>query len=309
VNILVTGAGGFVGTTLTRRLAQDREVRVRALVRRPQPHWPAAFEQVVGDIADERVRSRAVVGMDLVVHLAARVHVMRDTAADPLEAFRRVNVGATIALAQAAAAAGVTRFIFLSSVKVHGEEGRFTELDAPAPTDAYATSKLEAELALRALTATGAMEDVIIRPPLVYGPNVRANFDALIRAVRRGIPLPFGAVRNRRSLISVDNIADAIVRCTTHPAAARQTFLVSDGEDLSTPELIRRLAAALDRPARLFSVPPAVLSLAAACVGRADMAQRLLGTLCVDVTKARQVLDWVPPVPVDDALARTVRSC
>jgi nucleoside-diphosphate-sugar epimerase len=211
-------------------------------------------------------------------------------------------------LARQAAAAGVKRFVFLSSVKVNGESGRYTEADPPAPEDAYGISKHEAEAALRAIAQDTGMDVVIIRPPLVYGPGVRANFLALMRAVSRGIPLPLGAVNNRRSLVALSNLVDFIITCIEHPAAANETFLLSDGEDLSTTDLIRRLAGAMGRPARLLPVPESVLIAGAALLGRRDIAQRLLGTLRVDTSKARQLLGWVPPITVDEGLRLAVAA-
>jgi nucleoside-diphosphate-sugar epimerase len=245
-----------------------------------------------------------LIGVDIVVHLAARVHVMRDSATDPLAEFRRVNVAGTERLALAAATAGVRRFVFLSSVKVNGEKGGYNESDPPAPQDAYGISKHEAELGLRVIAAETGMEVVIIRPPLVYGPGVKANFHVLLWAVARGVPLPLGAIHNRRSLVALDNLVDIIVTCIDHPAAANQTFLVSDGEDLSTTELIRHLARAMGRPARLIPVPASVLMAGATLLGKREVAARLCGSLQVDITKARELLGWLPPITMDEGLRR-----
>jgi nucleoside-diphosphate-sugar epimerase len=234
--------------------------------------------------------------------------MMSEAIVNPLAEYRRVNVAGTSAFARQAAAAGVKRFVFLSSVKVNGESGRYTEADPPAPEDAYGISKHEAEAALRAIAKDTGMDVVIIRPPLVYGPGVRANFLALMRAVSRGIPLPLGAVNNRRSLVALGNLVDFIVTCIEHPAAANETFLLSDGEDLSTTDLIRRLAAAMGRPARLLPVPESVLIAGAALLGRRDIARRLLGTLQVDTSKAGQLLGWVPPITVDEGLRLAVAT-
>jgi nucleoside-diphosphate-sugar epimerase len=227
---------------------------------------------------------------------------MNDTAADPLTAFRAVNVDGTLNLVRQAATAGVKRFVFISSVKVNGEltqPGRaFTETDAAAPQDAYGQSKHEAEQGLRQLAADTGMEVVIIRPPLVYGPGVKANFAALMRAVQRGWPLPLGAVHNQRSLVALDNLVDFIVTCITHPQAANQTFLVSDGEDLSTTELVRGMAQAVGVPARLLPVPVWALQAGATLLGKGDAVQRLCGNLQVDISKARNLLGWTPPVSV-----------
>ena len=239
MTLLITGGTGFVGQALVKRLD---ELPVRLATRLDFMKW-----------------EEALVGITAVVHLAARVHVMQDTAADPLTAFRSVNVDGTLNLARLAAATGAKRFVFISSIKVNGEStppGRaFTEADAPNPQDAYGQSKFEAEQGLRQLSADTGMEVVIIRPPLVYGPGVKANFAALMSAVQRGWPLPLGAVHNQRSLVALDNLVDFIVTCITHPQAANQTFLVSDGQDLSTNELVLGMAQAARVPARLLPVP------------------------------------------------------
>jgi nucleoside-diphosphate-sugar epimerase len=306
VRVLVTGATGFVGTALVDRLVRDSLVTVRAVVRGKAEDLPASVERIVADIDAGWNWHDGLAGVNTIVHLAARVHVMRDQAADPLTEYRRVNVAGTLNLARQAARTGVHRFVALSSVKVNGESGNYSESDQPAPEDPYGISKLEAEVGLRAIAAATSMEVVIIRAPLVYGPRVRANFETLIRAVARGVPLPLGAARNRRSFVGIDNLVDFIMTCMTHPAAANETFFVSDGEDLSTADLVRRLARAMGRPARLIPISSPVLSAAAALSGRRDLARRLLGSLCVDITKARQRLDWVPPVSVDEGLRRAV---
>jgi UDP-glucose 4-epimerase len=253
-----------------------------------------------------------LVGITTVVHLAARVHVMRDTEAYPLAAFRVVNVVETLSLARQAAAAGVRRFVFISSVKVNGETTQpghpFTADDAPAPLDPYGISKMEAEQGLRQIAAETGMEVVIIRPPLVYGPGVKANFSAMMRWLQRGVPLPLGAIDNQRSLVALDNLVDLIITCISHPAAANQTFLVSDGEDVSTSELLRRMGRAMGRPARLLPVPAGLLKLAATLAGRRDMAQRLCGSLQVDIEKTRQLLGWSPPLTLDQGLKKAAQG-
>jgi nucleoside-diphosphate-sugar epimerase len=235
---------------------------------------------------------------------------MHDTEVDPLTAFHAVNVQGTLNLACQAAAAGVKRFVFISSVKVNGECTQsvraFTEADAPNPQEAYGRSKHEAELGLRQISADTGMEVVIIRPPLVYGPGVKANFAALMKAVQRGWPLPLGAVHNQRSLVALDNLVDFIFTCTTHPQAANQTFLVSDGRDLSTTELVHGLAQAARVPARVLPVPVWVLKTGAALLGKSDAMQRLCGSLQIDISKARRLLGWVPPVSVEEGLRRAV---
>ncbi len=251
--------------------------------------------------------------VDQVVHLAARVHVINDKSMDPLAEFRQVNVEGTANLARQAAAAGVRRFVYLSSIKVNGEftqEGHpFTADDTPAPEDPYGVSKHEAEQALRQIAADTTMEVVIIRPPLVYGPGVKANFESMMRWLSRGVPLPLAVVtKNRRSLVALDNLVDLSMTCLSHPAAANQTFLVSDGEDLSTAGLLRRMGAALGHPARLFYVPPLMLKIGAHAVKKTGIYQRLCGSLQLDITKTRRLLDWIPPVSVDEGLRRAAEG-
>ena len=308
MKLLVTGANGFVGRALVSQLIRRGRTVVGA-VRDDSRDVPAGARRIrVGDLAADTDWRAAVGGIDVVVHLAARVHVTRDSSADPLGEFRRVNVEGTNRLARQAAAAGVRRFVFLSSVKVNGESGIYRESDVPAPNDAYGISKREAELSLTEIAAETRMSVVVIRPPLVYGPGVKANFRALMLAVARGMPLPFGAVDNRRSLVALDNLIDFIIRCAEEPAAANETFLVSDGEDLSTPELIRRLAQAMGRRAWLVPVPARVLTAVAALLNQRDAAQRLLGSLQVDISKARRVLAWAPPITVDEGLRRAAAA-
>jgi len=272
---------------------------------------PGRFEgALVGAIDGLTDWSRELAAVCKVIHLAARVHVMNDIEADPLKAFRAVNVDGTLNLARQASAAGVKRFVFISSVKVNGESTQrgqaFTEADAPNPLDAYGQSKHEAELGLRQLSAETGMEVVIIRPPLVYGPGVKANFAALMRAVQRGWPLPLGAVHNQRSLVALDNLVDFVVTCITHPQAANQTFLVSDGQDLSTTELVRGMAKAAGVTARLLPVPVWALQAGASLLGKGDAVQRLCGNLQVDMSKARSLLGWLPPVSVEEGLRRAM---
>lgn len=264
---------------------------------------------VVPDLTEQVNWEQVVAGQDVIIHSAARVHVMNDLSANPLAEFRTVNVDGTLNLARQAAAAGVKRFIFISSIKVNGEGtlrgNPYTAFDTPAPEDPYGISKMEAEQGLRLIADETGMEVVIIRPVLVYGPGVKANFLSMMRWVHKGIPLPLGAINNSRSLVSLDNLADLIVTCIDHPAAANQTFLVSDGEDLSTTELLRRVGAALGKPARLLPVPPKLLDFGASLFGKKAVAQRLLGSLQVDISHTCSTLGWKPPVTVDEALAKT----
>ncbi len=257
--------------------------------------------------------SVALQGVDAVVHCAARVHVMNVDTTDTLKAYREVNVCSTLKLARQAAMAGVRRFVFVSSIKVNGEfteAGQsFTADDVSAPEEPYGVSKHEAEQLLRQIAAETGMEVVIIRPPLVYGPGVKANFESMMRWLARGVPLPLAAVtQNRRSLVALDNLVDLIVTCLTHLSAANQTFLVSDGEDLSTADLLRRMGAALGHPARLFYMPPSMLKLGSQLVNKPGIYQRLCSSLQLDVAKTRQLLGWIPPVSVDEGLRRAAEG-
>lgn len=305
--VLVTGATGFVGTALVPAL-QLRGWQVRAAVRSPG-RTAADDEVVTGSLGEAFDWAPALRGVDRVVHLAARVHVMQDAAADPLTEFRRTNVAGTLSLARAAADAGVRRFVFVSSIKVNGEGTRdgvpFDANDSPAPADPYGVSKREAEDGLFEIGRDTGMEVVVVRPPLVYGPGVKANFEAMMRWLMRGVPLPLGAIGNRRTLVGLDNLVDLIATCLEHPAAAGEIFLAGDDEDLSTTDLLRRLAAALGVRARLIPVPAALLEAAAALIGKRSVAQRLCSNLQVDIGKARRLLGWTPPVPVDEGLRRT----
>lgn len=308
MRVLVTGAAGFVGSALVGRMVSENQYAIRAVVRRQPAVSTDNIDRVVAEIDSTTDWVHPLTEINVVVHLAARAHVMRDTAADPLEQYRRVNVDGTLNLARQAAGHQVSRFVYVSSVKVHGESGIFRETDEPSPEDAYGVSKHEAEIGLRQIASDTGMTVVIIRPPLVYGPGARANFGQLVRAVAAGIPLPLAAVRNQRSLVGLDNLVDFILVCLAHPAAANETFLVSDGEDLSTPDLVRRLARAMGRRHRLFPVPPSLLMMAATVVGKREVAGRVLGSLCVDTSKARHHLAWSPPVSVDEGLKRAVST-
>lgn len=305
--LLVTGATGFIGRALC-MTAVRRGWTVRAAVRGGGP--PAGVDGVaVGDIDAQTCWDEALHGVDTVIHLAARVHVLRDAATDPLAEFRRVNAAATGQLARAAIRHGVRRLVFVSSVKVNGEATRpgerFRESDPPAPVDAYGRSKLEAEQLLRDIAAADGLEVVIVRPPLVYGPGVRGNFARLLATVRRGVPLPLASVDNARSLVYVGNLVDALLLCAVHPAAAGQTYLVSDGEDLSTPALLRAVAMAGSVRASLWPFPPSLLLAAGSLLGRRQDLVRLLESLQVDNGKIRSELGWVPPFSVAEALQNT----
>jgi nucleoside-diphosphate-sugar epimerase len=309
---LVTGANGFVGSALCARLRSDGvfvQGAVRAL--NSEPYGSDVFG--IGSLSSDTDWRVALKNVDQIVHLAARVHVINDKDSDPLAEFRQINVESTANLARQAAAAGVRRFVFLSSIKVNGE---FTEAGRPftadhvaAPEDAYGVSKHEAEQLLWQSAAKTGMEVVIIRPPLVYGPGVRANFQSMMRWLASGLPLPLAAVtQNRRSLVALDNLVDLIVTCLNHPAAANQTFLVGDGEDLSTAELLKRMGAAMGRPARLFKMPPALLKLGATSLNKPGVYQRLCSSLQLDITKTRQLLGWTPPLSVDEGLRRAAEG-
>lgn len=290
MKILVTGATGFVGRALVPALSIDGH-EVRAIGRANGP--------TLDDVEAEW--HSLLEACDAVVHLAAMVHVMKDATA-LAEKFQAVNVDGTARLARQAAEAGVSRFVMLSSVKVHGESGHLSESSPRNPLDPYGRSKRDAEDAVCAVGAREGMDVVIIRPPLVYGPGVRANFATLAAAVRRGVPLPLGAIHNRRSLVGLQNLVSLLATCLTHPKAANQAFLVSDGEDLSTPELISRMASVLGREARLFPVPESLLTAMAGALGRRGEVRRLVGSLTVDIDKARRVLDWTPPMSIDAGL-------
>jgi nucleoside-diphosphate-sugar epimerase len=304
MRVLITGASGFVGAAVMRRLGQESRWTIRASSRTPPAAAGAGVEWMTApDLAAEADWRPLLDGVNVVVHLAARVHVMPPASA-PGDRYERVNVQGTRRLAEGAAAAGVQRVVFLSTVKVHGESGHFNEASAMAPADPYAASKRRGEDVLRDIAARTGLECVIVRSPLVYGPGVRANFQSLLAAVRRGTILPLASIANRRSLVGVDNLADMIAVCAEHPAAMNEAFLVSDGDDLSTPELVRRLAAAAGRQARLLPLPVWALRAAAAPLGRLPAVDRLTGSLTVDISKARRLLGWVPPVTVDEGLRR-----
>jgi len=304
MRVLVTGATGFVGRTLV-PLLLARGHAVRAAVRRPDAAVPGAETVAVGDIGPDTGWAEALDGVDAVVHLAARVHVMQDTAADPLAAFRAVNTAGTRRLAEAAAARGVRRFVYLSSIKAVTDESRpepIADSTPPDPHSPYGVSKREAELALAGIAG---LEPVILRPPLVYGPGVAGNLRTLLRLCARRVPLPLASVRNRRSLIHVDNLADAIALCLVHPAAPGRAFVLSDGAALSTADLIRAFSAGLGVAPRLFPCPPALLKLGATLTGRMAAYDRVAGSLELDDRGIRETLGWLPPCPPASGLRAT----
>lgn len=303
--LLVTGANGFVGKFLCQAL------RARDIAFVPAVRDAARDGQIaVGDLNANTCWRDALSGCDAVIHLAARVHMMSDQVADPLAVYRTVNCDATLNLARQAALTGVKRFVYVSSIKVNGEQTwgnqPFTVFDQPQPHDPYAQSKWEAEVALMKWAHQSGMEVAIVRPPLVYGPGVGANFLRLMRLVRMGVPLPLGAVYNRRSMVALDNLVDLLIACVHHPAAVGRTFLVSDDRDVGTPELIQMLAAAMERRAFLFPIPEKLLVAGATMLGKPAAAGRLLGSLQVDIGYTRQVLSWSPRVSMDYAIDATV---
>lgn len=309
----MTGGTGFVGSGVAERLVSDSLHGLRVVVRKPETLLAPGVERVVvSDIAPNVNWSNGLQDVDVVIHVAARVHVMAEASDNPLDEFRRVNTAGTLNLARQAAGTRARRFIFVSSIKVNGEATTlgtsFSADDIPAPLDPYGVSKMEAEQGLREIAEQTGMEVVIIRPPLVYGPGVKANFLTMMRWLARGVPLPLGAIDNRRSLVVLDNLVDLIVTCIDHPAAANQTFLVSDGEDLSTTQLLRRMGCALGKPARLIPVPPMLIKLGAALVGKPAVAQRLCDSLQVDISKTRRLLGWSPPVSVDEGLKKAAQG-
>ena len=310
MRVLVTGSSGFVGRAIMPLLLRRGHQPVEAVRRAQEKPDGRLTTVVVGDIDGTTGWSKALQGVEAVIHLAARVHVMRDSAENPVDKFRCVNTEGTLNLARQATTAGVRRFIYLSSIKVNGEttvpNRPFTPNDLAAPQDPYGISKHEAEVGLREIVRTTEMQVVIIRPTLVYGKDAKGNFKSLMSIVARCVPLPLASIHNLRSFVGIDNLVDFIITCLERPAAANETFLVSDGEDLSTPDLIKRMARAMNRPARLMPVPVWALKAGASLIGKGDAVQRLCGNLQVDISKARSLLGWVPPVSVDEGLRRAV---
>ena len=309
MKVLLTGASGFLGGRIAEALESIPDIAVVASLR-GAVSIPNVQIVRVPDLSATTDWSDALYGTQIVIHAAARAHVIKDDGVDPLSEYRRVNVDGTLNLAHQAVAAGVQRFIFISSICVNGNINTqpFTVDDIPNPAELYAQSKWEAEQGLSEIQRETGMELVTIRPPLVYGPDAPGNFGSLMKLVAHGVPLPLGAIHNRRSLVAVDNLVDLIITCIDHPAAANQVFLAGDGEDLSTTELLRGVARAMGKPSRLIPVPASLLMLAATLLGKEAVAQRLLGSLQVDISKARHLLGWEPPITVEEGLRRCFDS-
>ena len=308
----VTGATGFVGSAIIRMLSGEKGYECVALLRSAKKNMESCSHRAreIGELGDLNQSNLDLTGLDVVIHCAARVHIMDDTSLDPTAEFRRINVNGTLDLAKKCVEAGVRRFIFISSIKVNGEMtengAAFHHNDLPAPEDAYGGSKAEAEAALRALSEETGMELVIIRPPLVYGPGVKGNFASLLRLASKGIPLPLGAVNNARSLVALDNLVDLIVRCVSHPKAAGQVFLVSDGKPVSTTDLLRGIAAAMNKRCWLLPVPEWVFRAGLGLLGKRAIADRLFGSLVVDISHTKETLDWEPPISLEEGLRRAI---
>lgn len=307
--VLVTGATGFIGSFLCKRLL-DNNMFVRGTLLPSEVASslvPGVQPALIEPLGSETSWDNSLAGIDTVVHLAARVHIMEDTSSDPLSEFRRINVDGTARLARESVKMGVKRLVFVSSIKVNGEETVFpyTSESQPVPTDDYGISKWEAEQALRKIECETGLEVVVVRPTLVYGPGVKANFLNLLDVVYRGFPLPLSSISNLRSFIFVGNLVDALVKCTVHPAAAGNTYLVSDGEDVSTPELIRRTAVSLGVKERLFAFPVNFMKLVGVLMGKSGAVNRLTGSLTVDGSKIRQELNWNPPFSLEHGMRET----
>lgn len=313
---LITGANGFVGTALCAELlrqGQSVTAAVRSFSQMPFSQPQSNIEMIeVGNVDGNTDWSAVLSGVEAIIHLAARVHVMHDDSADPLTEFRAVNTAGTTHLARSAAATGVKRFVYVSSIKVNGEAThgthKFAESDQPAPQDPYGVSKYEAEQALQRIAQETGLEVVIVRPPLIYGAGVKGNFAQMLKVISKSVPLPLASVKNLRSFIYVENLVDALIVCATHPDAAGKTYIVSDGEDISTPNLLRQLATAMNVPCRLFPCPPNFLRLAASLLGKSAQVERLLGSLQVDSGKIRRELNWQPSYTLQQGLQATVQN-
>jgi nucleoside-diphosphate-sugar epimerase len=309
MNILLTGATGFVGEPVTNQLADDKDFNVVAAVRENSNQLANNVKQIlIGDLLCAPAWEKHLIGIDVVVHIAARAHIMSDTVLDPLLEFRKMNVEVTRNLAYQASQAGVKRFVFISSIKVNGEATAkgscFTPDDTHITLDPYGISKREAELALRKIAQETGMDVVIVRPPLVYGPGVKANFRRLMISIKRGVPLPLGAVHNKRSFVALDNLVGFIILCAKHPKAANQTFLIADGEDVSTTNLLKKIAQAFGRKAILISIPVIAMKYVAKFMGKSDVADRLFCSLQVDISKSRELLGWESVITMDEQLKK-----
>lgn len=312
MKIAVTGANGFIGDALTHELC-EKGYDVRGIVRSKEQSLNRNSRLeifAVGEINSDTNWNDALKGIDVVIHLASRVHKLIDVSINPLADYRGVNTGGTQKLAEMSAQAGTRRLIFMSTIKVNGEktiDAAFTENHAALPQDPYAISKWEAEQALHNISDATGLEVVILRPPLVYGPGVKANFLRLLQLIDKGVPLPLGYVKNNRSFIYVGNLVDAIIKCVEHHNAANQTFLVSDGQDVSTPELIKMIAGAMGKKARLFPCPVSLLKMIGKGAGKSSEIERLTGSLQVDNSKIRRVLGWKPPYTMEEGIYETVK--
>lgn len=307
--ILVTGGSGFVGRMLCAEMALTKHL-IRLALRKINLRLSNFDQCVVGSLNGTTDWSGPLANVDVVIHMAARAHVMKDTSIDPLAEFRKVNVDATLNLAIQASQAGVKRFIYISSVKVNGESTElgkpFREDDNANPEDAYGLSKFEAEQGLLIIAKSSGMEVVIIRPPLIYGPGVKANFKSILLTLKLGLPMPLAHIYNKRSFVYVGNLVSLIICCINHPAAANHIFLVSDGCDLSTTSLLKKCAMALGVQARLFAAPHMLMLFCAKFLGKRDVASRIYGNLQVDISKSHQLLGWTPPISVEEGLLLTV---
>ncbi|MCF6250293.1 MAG: SDR family oxidoreductase [Methylococcaceae bacterium] len=309
MKILITGATGFVGKRLCNELQNDNHEVYVAIRKKTESVVEKIYQFEIGDLSAEIDWSKVLQGVEVVVHTAARVHIMNDSVVDPITEFRRVNTAATLTLARQAATSGVKRFIFISSIKVNGEMTKpnhpFQPDDAFIPVDPYALSKYEAEQGLLKVAEETRMELVIIRPPLVYGAGVRANFASMMKWIKIGIPLPLGAVRNQRSFVALDNLVSFIIHCIDHPKAANEIFLISDGEDVSTTELLRKVAKVFGQKAFLLPVPITWMRLVATLMGKSDVTNRLFGSLQVDSSKVYELLGWKQVITMDEQLKKT----
>lgn len=306
-SVLLTGASGFIGSRLSSVISNSFYLR---LVFRVTPDEKPLSDYVVCDFDDSCTLSSVLKDIDVIIHCAGRAHELYDISASPINEFRRVNVDLTLRLAREAVNAGVRRFIFLSSIGVNGNNNSspFTEQDTSSPVEDYAISKLEAEQGLQEIALASGMELVIIRPPVVYGPDAPGNFGKLMHWMQIGIPLPFGAIQNKRSLIALDNLVSFILHCIDHPKAANEVFLISDGEDISTSELLRLVARALRKKPRLLPVPVGLMEFVAKLIGKQSMTNRLFGSLQIDSSKAQDLLDWKPVITMDKQLEKTVKA-